>query len=114
MKLNVHAAPPGPQPELPPQAISGEVLLEKYAKGDERTVEDVRRRVARALAMVESPDKRAACEATFYRAQADGLVLGGRINSAAGTQPQAPPIHCFLQPVRGQSSAQGGGVGNLA
>ena len=91
MKLNdVHAAPHVPQPELPPQAISGEVLLEKYAKGDERTVEDVRRRVARALAMVESPDKRAACEAIFYRAQADGLVLGGRINSAAGTDLKAP------------------------
>ena len=34
MKLNdVHATTHVPQPELPPQAISGEVLLEKYAKG---------------------------------------------------------------------------------
>jgi ribonucleoside-diphosphate reductase alpha chain len=46
-------------PALPPQAISEEVLLEKYAKGDERTIEDVRRRVARALAAVEAPEKRA-------------------------------------------------------
>ena len=68
---------------LPPQAISEEVLLEKYAKGDERTIDDVRRRVARALAAVEAPDKRAFWEDAFYRAQQNGFILGGRINSAA-------------------------------
>ena len=46
---------------LPAQAISEEVLLEKYAKGGERTIDDVRRRVARALAAVESlPSERRA------------------------------------------------------
>ena len=34
---------------LPAQAISEEVLIEKYAKGDERSIDDVRRRVARAI-----------------------------------------------------------------
>ena len=47
MKLN------DPHLALPPQPISLDVLLEKYAKGDERTIEDLRRRVARALAAVE-------------------------------------------------------------
>ncbi len=37
-----------------PQEISGEVLLEKYAKGNERDVREVRSRVARALASIES------------------------------------------------------------
>ena len=37
---------------LPEQEISGEVLIEKYAKGEETTVEAVRRRVAAALAAV--------------------------------------------------------------
>ncbi len=108
MKLDdVNAATQPATPRLPPQAISEEVLLEKYAKGDERTVEDVRRRVARALAMVESPEKRAAWEATFYRAQADGFVLGGRINSAAGTDLKATLINCFVQPVSDEGDEVG-------
>ena len=41
------------------QEISGEVLIEKYAKGNERSVHDVRDRVARALAAIENEDKRA-------------------------------------------------------
>lgn len=42
---------------IPPQSISEEVLREKYAKGEERSVDDVRRRVANALAQVEPRDR---------------------------------------------------------
>ena len=35
----------------------------------------------------------------FYRAQEDGFILGGRINSAAGTDLKATLINCFVQPV---------------
>ncbi len=82
-----------------PQEISGEVLIEKYAKGNERTVHDVRGRVARALAAVETEDKRAHWEARFLEAQENGFVPAGRINSAAGTDLCATLINCFVQPV---------------
>ncbi len=84
---------------LPPQAISAEVLAEKYAKGDERSLDDVRRRVARALAAVEPAAQRAAWQARFLDAQRRGFVPAGRINSAAGTALSATLINCFVQPV---------------
>jgi ribonucleoside-diphosphate reductase alpha chain len=84
---------------LPEQEICAEVLVEKYAKGGERTVEDVRRRVAHALAAVEQEDKRAYWEAKFLEAQERGFVPAGRINSAAGTTLAATLINCFVQPV---------------
>ena len=98
------AREPAPRPgiaaaDLPPQAISGEVLLEKYAKGDELTVQDVRRRVARALAQVEPEAERARWEEAFYLAQENGFIPAGRINSAAGTRLTATLINCFVQPV---------------
>ncbi len=81
------------------QEISGEVLIEKYAKGDEQTVAQVRQRVARALAAIEAEDKRAHWEAKFLEAQEKGFVPAGRINSAAGTTLAATLINCFVQPV---------------
>ena len=91
--------------DLPVQTISEEVLLEKYAKGDERSVDDVRRRVATALAQAEAPENRSLWEARFLRALQDGFIPAGRINSAAGTDLSATLINCFVQPV-GDSIAQ--------
>ncbi|MED5622438.1 adenosylcobalamin-dependent ribonucleoside-diphosphate reductase [Ideonella sp. BN130291] len=84
---------------LTAQPISEEVLVEKYAKGDERSVADVRKRVARALAAAEPPDQRAHWETVFFQAQEAGFVPAGRINSAAGTELSATLINCFVQPV---------------
>jgi ribonucleoside-diphosphate reductase alpha chain len=82
---------------LPPQQVTLDVLLEKYAKGDEKSVEAVRRRVARALAAVERDPAR--WEPAFYEALEAGFIPGGRVNSAAGTQLAATLINCFVQPV---------------
>lgn len=84
---------------LPPQDISTEVLLEKYAKGEEATAADVRERVARALAEAEPEAQRAQWAERFLWAQEQGFVPAGRINSAAGTRIEATLINCFVQPV---------------
>jgi ribonucleoside-diphosphate reductase alpha chain len=81
------------------QDISTEVLLEKYAEADEKTVQDVRRRVARGLAQAEIPEQRTKWEEEFFLAQENGFVPAGRINSAAGLTIQATLINCFVQPV---------------
>mgnify|MGYP000692598716 CR=1 FL=1 len=86
-------------PSLPPQEVSIDVLREKYAKGDETTVADVRRRVAAALAAREAAPLRAELTERFLWAQENGFVPGGRINSAAGLALKATLINCFVQPV---------------
>ncbi len=91
-------APPQFAP-LQEQEISGEVLIEKYAKGKETNVHDVRKRVAWALAQVEEEKDRGHWEARFLWAQENGFIPAGRINSAAGTDLQATLINCFVQPV---------------
>ena len=84
---------------MPPQEVSIDVLREKYAKGDETTVADVRLRVAHALAAREAPERRAELAERFLWAQEQGFVPGGRINSAAGLDLKATLINCFVQPV---------------
>ena len=86
-------------PSCPPQAISEEVLREKYAKGDETSILDVNRRVAQALAQAEPPEHRKHWEARFLQALQQGFLPAGRIQSAAGTDLSATLINCFVQPV---------------
>ncbi len=85
--------------EMSPQEISLDVLLEKYAKNDEKTIADVQLRVARALAAVEQDEMQAHYEEKFLWAQKNGFVPAGRINSAAGMDLHATLINCFVQPV---------------
>src|SRR3982074_2039104 len=89
------------------QEISRDTLLEKYAKGDETSIGEVRRRVARALAQAEPEEKRAHWERRFLQAQEEGFIPAGRINSAAGAQLQAPLIKCCVQ-TAADSISQGG------
>ncbi|MBE2257618.1 MAG: adenosylcobalamin-dependent ribonucleoside-diphosphate reductase, partial [Rhodobacteraceae bacterium] len=84
---------------LAEQEISVEVLVEKYAKGNETSVHDVRNRVAGALAANEKEKDRAHWQARFLWAQENGFVPAGRINSAAGTTLAATLINCFVQPI---------------
>ena len=97
--LEPRSKPSATRESLPPQPISQEVLLEKYAKGGEASAAEVRARVARALASVEPEAKRSHWEARFLEAQERGFIPAGRIDSAAGTSLTATLINCFVQPV---------------
>ncbi|TLY33076.1 MAG: ribonucleoside-diphosphate reductase, adenosylcobalamin-dependent, partial [Ignavibacteria bacterium] len=79
---------------LDEQAICLDVLLEKYAKADEKTADDVRRRVARGLAAVERPELREHWEQRFFEAMVAGFIPGARVNSAAGIDISATLINC--------------------
>lgn len=88
-----------PNTALSPQQISEEVLIEKYSKGTEKSIGDVNKRVARALAQAELPDQRKQWETKFMHALQSGFLPAGRIQSAAGTDLAATLINCFVQPV---------------
>lgn len=85
--------------QMTPQEVSLDVLREKYAKGDEQQVADVRARVASALAALEPEAVRAERTQQFIWAQEQGFVPAGRINSAVGLGIKATLINCFVQPV---------------
>lgn len=82
-----------------PQDISTEVLIEKYAKNGEKSIREVRARVATALAQVEEPKQRKKYAEEFLWAMEHGFIPAGRVNSAAGTDLQSTLINCFVQPV---------------
>jgi len=75
------------------------ILRDKYAKGTEKTLDDVLARVARGLARPEKESERARWEAAFLDAMRAGFYPAGRIMSAAGTDLRATLINCFVQPV---------------
>jgi ribonucleoside-diphosphate reductase alpha chain len=88
-----------PPLQLSPQQFAIDVMLEKYAKGDERSADDVYRRVARGVAAAEPPALREQMEARFFDNLRHGALGAGRIMSAAGSGIAATLINCFVQPV---------------
>jgi len=82
---------------MTPQRICIEALREKYCVAGESEAIDVQRRVARALSSVEQDPAR--WEPIFLDAQIRGVVMGGRINSSAGTTRESTWINCFVQPI---------------
>lgn len=84
---------------LPPQAISQDVLAEKYLATGEQTEQDLFARVARALAAVEKPKLQAYWQQQFLDNLQRGAIGAGRIMAAAGLDTKATLINCFVQPV---------------
>jgi len=84
---------------LPPQAVLEDIRNEKYSKNGETTVGEIQARVAKALASVENPNAQETIEKEFLKAQQNGFIAAGRVNSAAGTGIKATLMNCFVQPV---------------
>ena len=84
---------------LPEQPISEEVLLEKYAKGEERATTRAPLASRARWRGAEVPDATRRLGSALPQAQQRGFVPAGRINSAAGTELSATLINCFVQPV---------------
>jgi ribonucleoside-diphosphate reductase alpha chain len=83
-----------------PQAVTNDVLREKYCRGEETTEMDVFERVAKAVASVErTPELRTLWEGRFQRNMLAGAIGAGRIMAAAGSANNATYINCFVQPV---------------
>ena len=81
---------------LLPQDLSFEILEEKYRA---TTFNQVRSRVAEALAQNESEKDKLKFAELFQWAQDNGFIPAGRINAAAGVGSQATLINCFVQPI---------------
>ncbi|NYH27545.1 adenosylcobalamin-dependent ribonucleoside-diphosphate reductase [Paraburkholderia bryophila] len=96
---DTRTASAAPAPLVAPQQFSVDVLLEKYAKGDEQSVDDVFQRVAHGVAQAEPEALRESVEARFVDNLRHGALGAGRIMSAAGTGIAATLINCFVQPV---------------
>ncbi|MCO8249604.1 MULTISPECIES: adenosylcobalamin-dependent ribonucleoside-diphosphate reductase [Comamonas] len=84
---------------LPPQAISQDVLAEKYLADGEQSEQELFARVARALAAVEKPELQTHWEQQFLVNLQRGAIGAGRIMAAAGLDTKATLINCFVQPV---------------
>ncbi len=85
--------------------IRQKVFLDRYALKDEagapleKTPEEMWRRVAHAIAGVETKDKREKWEEAYYRAMQDFVLIpGGRILSGAGTGYKVTFYNCFVIP----------------
>ncbi|MDP1722285.1 MAG: adenosylcobalamin-dependent ribonucleoside-diphosphate reductase [Candidatus Gottesmanbacteria bacterium] len=85
--------------------IRQKVFLDRYALKDEagspteKTPEEMWRRVAHAIAGVESKTKRELWEEAYYRAMKDFVLIpGGRILSGAGTGYKVTFYNCFVIP----------------
>ncbi|MBA4176366.1 MAG: ribonucleoside-diphosphate reductase, adenosylcobalamin-dependent [Leptothrix sp. (in: Bacteria)] len=96
----------GARPVSPPdQALSRDVLLERYALPQEQEADDVRRRIAGALAGAEAEVNRPAWTARFLAAQRAGFLPAGRIAAQAGSGGQATWLNCFVLPIAATAQA---------
>ena len=76
------------------QAFCTNIMMEKYAIGDEKTPLEIYQRVSKGLA-INDPEM----EQKFLFSLNNGFTPGGRINRAIGADNITTAINCFVQPV---------------
>ena len=81
------------------QAISRDVLIDSYAQPGETTIDDVRLRIADALATVEPAAVRDAGRSCGLEVQRAGSIPAARIAAHAGTGVASGVSNCFVQPI---------------
>jgi len=101
--------------DLPPETLAyfqgddlrARVFYDKYALRDpdgrvlEKTPREMWRRIARELASVEAPEKRAEYEEKFYWLLEDfRFIPGGRIMHGAGNPKRVTLLNCYVIPIR--------------
>ncbi|VVE27420.1 adenosylcobalamin-dependent ribonucleoside-diphosphate reductase [Pandoraea terrigena] len=77
------------------------VLADRYLAPGETGRDQVFRRVARALAEAEPPDRRRHAARQFYGNMLRGAIGAGRIMANAGTSKIATMVNCFVHPIVG-------------
>jgi len=85
--------------QVRPQAISRDVLAEKYLYQNEHTADEIFIRVSRALASVERHTEQDKMQRLFLANLRRGAIGAGRIMHAAGTGLQATLLNCFVLPI---------------
>ena len=93
------------------QDYSLALLLEKYARGEEATPEQVLDRIAKALAKNEAePD----VYEPLFRDALNYTILGGRINASAGIEgTRTTWVNCFVQPIGDSMTEEVDGVPSI-
>lgn len=79
------------------QEVSAGELAKKYFRGAERTLEELKARIANGLVKNEADQEK---WAGVFQNTLDYIILGGRINASAGVDEiNTTWINCFVQPV---------------
>lgn len=79
------------------QDVSAGELAKKYFRGSERTMEELKARIANGLAKNEADQEK---WASVFQNALDYIILGGRINASAGVEDlNTTWVNCFVQPI---------------
>jgi ribonucleoside-diphosphate reductase alpha chain len=79
------------------QEVSAKELAKKYFRGNEKSLAELKARIANGLAKNEADQEK---WASAFQNALDYIILGGRINASAGVEDlNTTWVNCFVQPI---------------